>query len=375
MTRIAVIGGGIAGLYLSYQKILNSNSQIDLYEASEQLGGRMESEEVDGVPIEGGAGIIRSTDHLTLKLLNELGVKSNFWLPKAARILYVQDHQVTPLVFNYPSIISSLPLSNSKTFLEVLNRLPNDQRIGLIIGSSYSEMLDSGASETIQYNNWDEFLYSEHEYGKPKEWKQLIDALKNKLSQVQIYLSTPVQSIQPYNDQWMINSNLYDQVYITCSPKQIDISIPKWKQIIKDYYFETNYLRVYSFFENDIPSFDHICTNLPVRRIIFISPKVVMTVYTDGSDADVLNQLNQKELNQVIVDSLYVLGITVPKPKKNVKFYWKNGIPSWRPMGVDLDLALKYIQNPEPNLFFCGDRYSHHPGWIEGALYSVTQVI
>jgi hypothetical protein len=369
--RIAIIGAGIAGLYCAYKL---SGQKVDVYEASD-VGGRMVSEVVNGVPIEGGAGVIRSTDKLCIGLLKELGVPVTFWKPEPTEILYVDKNSVEELDFNYKSLLKKVPKSNDKTFLEAVHNasLTPNQKIGLIIGSSYSEMLDSDAASTLKYNNWDEFLFIEHKYGKPKEWSELIDVLRKKVKIVK----QKITSVKPKGNQWVLSNNeVYDIVVVTCGPDQIKIKgIPEWYEIINEYYFTTNYLRVYSFFDEPVELKHKICTNLPIRRVIPITDKVVMTVYTDGEDADKINKLKKTELNQLIIDSLATLGIKVPKPKKNVKFYWKGGIPSWRPTGIDLNKVLEYVQGPKEGLYFCGDRYSHHPGWIEGALQSVKKIL
>jgi monoamine oxidase len=103
-----------------------------------------------------------------------------------------------------------------------------------------------------------------------------------------------------------------------------------------------------------------------------------MTVYTDGVDATQINSLSkdQNKLNRYIESQLsLLLERKVPKIKTSWVFYWPKGISSWKPSDKPVEQVLPILQHPYPNIHFCGDSYSMHPGWLEGAVESSDQVI
>lgn len=76
--EIAIIGGGIAGLYSAWRISSDSlnNFKVNLYESDSRLGGRIYSQEIPGVPFKAelGAMRFRQTHQILCKLLNELDI-------------------------------------------------------------------------------------------------------------------------------------------------------------------------------------------------------------------------------------------------------------------------------------------------------------
>jgi monoamine oxidase len=76
--RIAVVGGGIAGLYAAWI-LKEQGHDIKIFEATDRLGGRILSQKVGGVagPAELGAMRFRETHHQLTALIDVLGVASS----------------------------------------------------------------------------------------------------------------------------------------------------------------------------------------------------------------------------------------------------------------------------------------------------------
>lgn len=72
--RLAVVGGGITGLMTAYYAIKNGQpaSSIDLYEASGRLGGKIETQMLNGQPVNKAAEFIDSDQTRLLSICNEL---------------------------------------------------------------------------------------------------------------------------------------------------------------------------------------------------------------------------------------------------------------------------------------------------------------
>jgi monoamine oxidase len=71
---LAIIGGGITGLAAAYEAVKRGQTNIHVYEASNRLGGKIQSGQVNGVTINRGAEFIDSEHEQLIKLANELGV-------------------------------------------------------------------------------------------------------------------------------------------------------------------------------------------------------------------------------------------------------------------------------------------------------------
>ena len=77
--RVAILGGGIAGLSAAYELARRGGSQIDytLFEAASRLGGVISSQVVDGSVLEHGPDSFLTEKPAALELCRELGLESD----------------------------------------------------------------------------------------------------------------------------------------------------------------------------------------------------------------------------------------------------------------------------------------------------------
>ena len=57
--KIAIIGSGIASLYMAYKLKKQKDYEIDIYEKNNIIGGRVKVVKFDGIDVVAGAGILR----------------------------------------------------------------------------------------------------------------------------------------------------------------------------------------------------------------------------------------------------------------------------------------------------------------------------
>src|SRR5437764_15390322 len=77
MKRIAIIGGGIAGLAAAYRaELLRRQGEVEyvLFEAAERLGGVIHTEIVDGCVVEAGPDSFLTEKPAAAALCHELGL-------------------------------------------------------------------------------------------------------------------------------------------------------------------------------------------------------------------------------------------------------------------------------------------------------------
>jgi hypothetical protein len=377
MKPIVIVGAGIAGLLCSY-RLLQKGYPIIL---------------IEKYLIEGGAGVVRDDEDMIIDLMDELDVEYKFWNSGTA-IVYNNGEKSEILDYDYVSILDKIckDSANSLSFQYVVDHADIQplEKVGVLIGTSYSELFTTNSENVCSENDWNEFLVPnpEIQFGKPvRGWKALVQALKDKIDSLggKVYVDCPVKEI---GNDYVIASKFKEKIYysnvIITTPlhflQRIKMTslLNQWYQYANAHIQETNYLRVYSYFDRPFEITKKICTNLPLRRIIPINEHLIMTVYTDGPDATAIYKMHNDEqkLSRYIEEQLEILlERKVPKIKKNWSIFWNKGISSWKPSKNPISEMLQVIQHPAPNIFFCGDTYSEHPGWIEGAMESVNSVL
>jgi len=395
--HICIVGGGMAGLYCAYQ-LLKSGRPVLLFEKDKNLGGRMLTEIVQEKDktyyLEGGAGVIRNDETDIIQLLKDLRVEMNFWKSGTA-LVYNDGEKSKILDLNLEKVLRKVcsNSSNDKSFLRTIEIAPvtEEEKTALVIGTTYSELLEANSEHVCQENDWYEFTVPSSEeikFGKPsKGWQDFIDKITEKILEMggKIFVNSPVKEIgNGYLKVKGVQEKIpYSDIIITTpihflENVKLNYALNTWVEVAKLYIRETNYLRIYSYFEKPLEITMKICTNLSIRRVIPINQNIIMTVYTDGMDATQINALSkdQNKLNRYIESQLgLLLGRKIPKIKKSWVFYWPKGISSWKPSDKPVEQILPILQHPYPNIHFCGDSYSMHPGWLEGAVESSDQVI
>jgi protoporphyrinogen oxidase len=402
---IIIVGSGITGLFCAYH-LTKIGKNVLVFEKENEIGGRAKSIQINpennNYTIEAGAGVIRSDDDKIIDLAKELGIEMNFWKSKTDIIYHDSKTNKNELLdLDYSKIIKKVCKNSddSKSFLNAVNYadITQKEKTGILIGTSYTELYEANSYQVCHDNDLYEFMVndSKYEYGKPANgWTELIHALRDSIikNQGEIYKNSSVVEISDIfvvvdfdNNSKNLRKIPFSKLYITAPMHfmktiKLTSSLNQWYNVANELIKETDYLRVYSYFEQPLKIPNKIASNLPIRRVIPITDQLIMTAYTEGNDADMIYykfQNKDKKLSQYIRKQLkLLLNIkTIPKIKKNWIMFWKNGISSWKPSYDNLEDIVSYLQNPVSNIYFCGDTYSMTPGWISGCLDSAIQVL
>lgn len=129
---------------------------------------------------------------------------------------------------------------------------------------------------------------------------------------------------------------------------------------------------------SDLPK---ISTNSKLKFVIPYNYQngLIMITYTDGKYARYwLNTVIKgtfdseltKKLKQIFPDKV------IPKPEWVKHYYWGCGAAYWK-KGSESEKLIPKIAQPfkNKNLFICGENYSSHQAWMEGALQTADLVI
>ena len=80
--RVAIIGGGVAGLSAAFTlRRLSADAQVDLFESSGRVGGAVQTEFIDGFLVERGADMFATEPNAGLELCSELGLEDELITP------------------------------------------------------------------------------------------------------------------------------------------------------------------------------------------------------------------------------------------------------------------------------------------------------
>lgn len=120
-------------------------------------------------------------------------------------------------------------------------------------------------------------------------------------------------------------------------------------------------------------------TDSRIKYIIPINPEAgsIMISYTDGPNADYWRDVPDDKLVSRLhreLMKLYSEKRNIPEPLTVKKYYWNTGACYYRKGSNPKELQRNMI-NPLPGIYICGDSFSNHQAWMEGALETSENVV
>jgi len=374
MTKIAIIGSGISGLFSGL--LLKSNgADVTIFEKSNQIGGRIKMIDFDSENVIAGAGIGRQNDKLLYNLCKKLKVTTNNYHASA-------QHTSTPL--NIKKILTLLEKNLStlqrdkETFKEYATRILGKETYDKFIFSiGETDFEKADVVDTLYdygFKNYTDKGFNAFSI----EWTELLEAFKNILHK-EIKLGKNISRIIFEEEgTFRINNIKFDKVILATSIDTINILFPKIKifKQIKGQPFVRLYVKLNEPIQGIVKSF--VKTNKPFQKIIVINKEkcIYQISYSDNEVA------NKWKLNDNIVKTVEngIMKIFKQKVKviKHKLVYWKIGTHYFTPLSASFksrDEFLKEAQNPVKNVFCVGEAFSRNQGWCQGALESVINIL
>ena len=386
-----IVGAGIAGLHCALRISEKfPDATIAVAEMYNYTGGRIFTYKGDKVQWESGAGRIHKTHKMVLNYIKTYNLTL---LPISPESQWISKESSVPEKDVWPSLSSMLVKSMkkldpkvlaSKTMKEILHNSPllkrfpynaevsalradlaiksfeqelGSSRVGdfFIVKEGLSELTTSMKKTLLQRGV--KFLYN-HRLISVKEGELYFEQSGSEHSYITISCNKAIlaihsdglRGISPFN-------NLPILKHITMKPL----------------------LRTYGVFDKPwVSKIKRTITDSPLRHIIPINDRTVMTSYTDADDTEFWKRISDKggdaALSHAIVNELVHLfpkqEIQVPRFFKS--HYWKHGCSYWLPglyhpkeesIKIMCPIPLRF-----PNVFVCGESYSLKQSWIEGAL-------
>ena len=392
--KIAIIGGGIAGLYVAYQ-LSKKKINCILFEKDSRLGGRIYTYNDKYLGnVEAGAGRFLLSHKRLVKLLKELNLYE-----KKYKIKYYSEYKPKisnsdkTKTFDKNNLIKYIINESKKESIDTLRNIIFIDYVKKVLSKEDANFLYDSFGYTTELtimNAYDclkmikNHLMKKNFYILLNGLSQIIDSIINiikKSEYVTIKTGFSINSLKQYKNGYLLSnkeSSFFFEKCICAVPSPVLLS---WN-IIKPYneIICSPLCRIYSVLNEDGKRIDNrFTTNTNIRIYIPISKDVAMISYTDDDYAKrwkkIYDNGGYKKLNYELKKELLKTVKTISTPKHTRIFYWDCGVGYWS-IGANSKNFSKYIINPLNNLYICGENYSEsNQQWIEGALETAEHVL
>ena len=373
-----IIGAGISGLYTAYNiKKKNLDKTFIILEANEYIGGRTLEEKFNNQLVKTGAGVVRITDKLLIKLIKEL--KVDYFKAKSP-INYTFDNiDIIKIITQLKKeFIKTKPRITFKKFaLPILGKKIYNN---FLISSGYTDYENDDTHQVLyMYNFEDNTFKAANIY---ISWNQLIDNLVNYIDIKNIKLKSKVIKIN--NDNIKTNNLIYYYKKLIVATTIISL-----RTLIKNHIYKEiegqSFIRIYCVVASKyIPIMKELVKGILIvnnilQKILAINPDkgLYMCAYADNKNADKLynNFINIEYLENLIKEALNIDAIKIIK---FVSYYREIGTHYYKPLSNIYKSRLDFInqaQHPKENIIVVGEVVAEDQGWTEGALSSVNKIL
>jgi monoamine oxidase len=385
---VAIIGGGVSGLYCAYKLLKNNAQNIAVFEQKGRLGGRIKSIDISKeLTYDSGAFRIGKRHKYALKLIKELALSADL-VPFNPKKKYLVKGKTSHANTELEKAVNIIQRYRKAT--KISNTFPGlCEIVADKPGLAQTSIVKLGYDAEANVMNCHDFLksvdgFDETFYRMENGLSQIIKALVAHLGSV-VKVKHRLANISYKRGlfELTINNKLYKaRTVILATPKASLVNIPymqKYSSLLESV-TSNCYIRVYAVYPKSkggkvwFHNIDQVTTDLVLRKVIPIDKDkgLIEVSYCDDRGARVLNNANIKgHLQDVVHKNLLRIfpEKNIPKPKYFRAHFWDAGTHSWLPH-VDSDTISQKVLQPDDRkkLYVVGESYSQHQGWIEGAL-------
>lgn len=408
-----IIGSGISGLYTAYNILKNNKKcKVLICEKNERYGGRIETIHYRGESYEAGAARFNDKQTKILSLIKELGLKSKLYpIKNTKNIIFYPPNKYPILSKKYPTFqnillsVKKLNLSDNilikHNLLSIIDEYLNDNNNKNENIKKYTEEKYQYYSEIAHLNAKDALKLFTKDLNNIRQYYILSGGLSQIINKLIDYIkknggiiknNTMIEEIvETHNEcyKFLVNDKYIGKNLICAVPKNSLKNLKIFKPIndLLDKVVCKPLYRIYAKYPvkngkcwfSDLPKY---ATNLPIKFFIpyNYSTGLVMITYTDSKYADYwfkyidseekfLEKLNYN-LKKMFPNK------DIPKPIWIKHHYWRHGAAYWK-VNTNSKEVIKKIVKPfnDKNIFICGENYSNHQAWMEGALQTSDLVL
>ena len=406
---VAIVGGGIAGLYTA---LLYSDTypeqKISIYEASGRWGGHIDTYYGSSIQYEKGAGRFNNHHRLLNALIQRFGLTP---IPIVSKKLSCEYDS-----FPEPDTQQTRDASKtyeSMTYGEYLEKRYSKQYRKVVqetfgYDAEFDKMNASDAIRMFQTDFRSNSQYFALKEGLSELVRRIVDTLR-KRPNIHLYLRHTLMkwtATNGFNLTFVSQGQHNKERIVSVNANRLYLALPK-NALIK--LCSASPLRPFKSILNSVESVPlhriygrfteasaypdkRTTTRLDIRQYIPIHPemKVSMVSYSDTHAANRWHALYVKDriafkstLEQMLSKMFQSCSpqqqVNAPDYKLRWvrSYYWPAGVHVWK-AGVSSDTIAHQLRQPLGLLIPCfivGEAYSQHQGWIEGALQTVQQAL
>ena len=401
---VAIAGGGIAGLYMAL-KCCEKGLTVYMVEKDSRWGGRIRTIRRDGNVYEAGAGRLREGHKHVKKLIKRYNIETVAFdrRHREYRSISCGTTAESPAY----RLVSEIVKKSKKYPAKLLRSVTFGRLAEMTVGAAGKQIAQASFGYDGEFdviNAYDgvrmfsnDFNTSEVFYGCKDGLGSIIDAMVNELGSRGTWdghLEQRVMGIEKRDGIFTINTVRVDgtrtdaraRAVVLALPKQALLDLGMWNQqqrAVLETVEGVACERIYARYTR--PWYDGVritTTDLPIRQFIPITDRLAMVSYSDSKQAQAWNTtaaMGTDALTRRITRQLRELfpGMRVPsRPEWIEAYHWENAIHMWKP-GTNSSRIRKQVQHSlwHDGLYVCGEAYSLHQCWIEGALETVEEVM
>lgn len=378
---VAIIGGGVAGLYANYLLTKKKQNCIVL-EKNSTVSGRVREHDFHGTKLKCGAGIIVPENKSLVKLLKKLGMKVEF-SPAGIKDLIVPAFDMNVAVKRVKKVYKTLMTKKdllTLTAREILYKyFEKDFADNFILHSEFEDYLEGSFEYLMKYYPIADLDNQPFE-SMSGQWAELVD----KLTLPNIKTDYNANTVEKKGNMFLINGDIQAKqvifaVTITAleNIKCIGFKLPD----VSEYVGSTPFSRVYAYYKDGYNMKDgYVKTGRMVDKIIKINKNIVMASYADGPKAVFWGDVKKLPLNdqkKILKEKLEDVGFDFGTPDDIFIAYWSVGDHIIKPYGrryKTIDNLLDKLSKPCKGVYIIGEMLSKRPGYVDGALMSVERL-
>jgi len=374
---IAIIGGGIAGLYCALKL---SHLKVILFEENDYFGGRLKTN--DSPHFEIGGGRFNEDDKMLCKLLYHFNMT---FIPLSKNIDYIdkKDGLIPHAQEYYQHLLKKVTSHNSEkmrdiTFYQHCVNIVGKQRADHIINihGYIDDMKPFNAYDAINMYKKKEGQYFVLKEGFGELCKRMLSEMK-----ITKLLNHRVTSIKRLEDTFQVDDVFAKKIIFAIPPKYLKFPILKPLFPLFESVKSSPLLRIYAQYPEPywFKDLNSMVTDDVSKHIIPIRDGLIMIAYADGEYITPffrngkLKKIN--ELKKIISDELNNLfpDISIPPPNYFKPFFWVVGYHSWKSK-YNSHKVINTLSSID-GIHICGEAFSLKQGWVEGALLSADKVV
>lgn len=387
-----IVGGGICGLAIAIELLRrDATAIVYVWEAGMRPGGRARMGEYRGIPVVGGAGVVRARDRRLRKLCAELGVPlTRFTTAIQYAFPIVGSRDMAYWVSRLESDRARGRIEREKSFEDNFRRLYGEEMWGEFCQlAGYTDFARADPIDTLEDYGFEDNMPGQTMFGV--DWDLLVERMVAQLNEYpgfHLETGSRVRRVAPLRlmgGGFTVQGERIDVLFWTTARPGWDVLTDtiaeedrrKWRGVLEGVACQP-FLRAYAEplavdrerAREKFPRMTFMEHGNPTGKILPYKGDVYMISYSDNENAERSRRLTREQWQDAT-------GVRWRMPPR--LFYHECGTHYYRPLDTEIwpdrEAFLRFGRAPAPGVFVANEGLSRDQGWTEGALASAHDAL